>query len=353
MILTVNGGSSTIKYGLFEGDRTAARGKVEAAGGPAVHQLAEWVDANVAKGSLRAVAHRVVHGGPNYSGPAKLDAAAIRELRRISPYDPEHLPEEIHIIECLMERLPDVPHYACFDTAFHHDLPMVARVLPIPREFEARGVRRYGFHGISCQSIMGQLNDAERAGRVVIAHLGSGASVTAVLGGKSIDTSMSFTPVAGIPMSTRCGALDPGLAWYLQNVEHLDAKAFHEMIHKRSGLLGVSGVSGDVRVLLESPRPSAREALELFCYQVRKTICAMAGALGGVDTLVFSGGIGENAAVLREWICAGMEWTGLRFDVASNAANGALISAQGSAVTVRVVRTDEERQMALLVRELL
>lgn len=353
MILTVNGGSSTIKYGLFDGERTMARGKVEAAGGSAVDQLAEWVAANVPAASLRAVAHRVVHGGPNYSGPARLDANAMKELRRISPYDPEHLPEEIHIIECLMERLPGVPHYACFDTAFHHDLPTVARVLPIPREFEARGVRRYGFHGISCQSIMGQLSDAERAGRVVIAHLGSGASITAVLSGKSIDTSMSFTPVAGIPMSTRCGDLDPGLAWYLQNVENLDAKAFHEMIHKRSGLLGVSGVSGDVRVLLESPRPSAREALDLFCYQVRKTVCAMAGALGGLDTLVFSGGIGENSIPVREQICEGMEWTGLRFDAVSNAANGAVISAEGSAVTVRVVRTDEERQMAVLVRDLL
>ncbi|BDC49942.1 acetate kinase [Bryobacterales bacterium F-183] len=341
MILTVNGGSSTIKYGLFDGPETVARGKIEASGGPAVDELAAWVAANVDVASLRAVAHRVVHGGPKFSGPARLDAAAIAELRRISPYDPEHLPEEIHIIERLLEALPNVPHFACFDTAFHHDLPMVARVLPIPREFEGRGVRRYGFHGISCQSIMGQLSDAERAGRVVIAHLGSGASITAVLAGRSIDTSMSFTPVAGIPMSTRCGDLDPGLAWYLQNVEKVDAKAFHEMIHKRSGLLGVSGVSGDVRVLLESTVPAAREAVELFCYQVRKTICAMAGALGGIDTLVFSGGIGENSAQVRAWICEGMEWMGIRLDAA------------GSAVKVRVVRTDEERQMAVLVRELL
>ena len=262
----------------------------------------DWLQERLEHVTLAAVGHRVVHGGPNYWEPQRITPALIKELRQLSPFDPEHLPEEILLIEAFHRRFPKVPQIACFDTAFHHDLPRVARLLPIPRRYNRRGVRRYGFHGLSCTYLMEELarvaGTKTAQGRVVLAHLGNGASITAVRHGKSIDTSMAFTPAAGMPMSTRSGDLDPGLGWYLSQAEHVTAQQFHHMINHESGLLGISETSSDMRELelLERRDVRAAEAVAIFCYQAKKTICGMAGSLQGLDSLVFAGGIGENAA---------------------------------------------------------
>ncbi len=375
-ILTINGGSSSIKFALFEaGDplRRILEGAIERIGLPdatlrvtgvhpadncsrsvtapdhavAVGALMDWIEKRSGRGALAAVGHRVVHGGPIYSEPQRITAEMIEELHRLSPFDPEHLPEEILLTEAFQRRFPDLPQVACFDTAFHHDLPRVAQLLPIPRRYEAQGVRRYGFHGLSYAFLMGELArlaGAEAAqGRVVLAHLGNGASLAAVRDGKPVDTSMSFTPTAGIPMSTRSGDLDPGLLWYLARTEGLDAKGFNEMVNSKSGLLGVSETSSDMRDLLvrEAADVRAAEAVELFCYQVKKWIGAFAAALGGLDTLVFAGGIGENAPVVRARICAGLELLGIELDETQNAANAGVISRAAGRVAVRVMHTDE------------
>jgi acetate kinase len=244
---------------------------------------------------------------------------------------------------------------ACFDTAFHHDLPRVARLLPIPRRYEAQGVRRYGFHGLSYAFLMGELahlaGTEAALGRVILAHLGNGASLAAVHRGKSMDTSMSFTPTAGVPMSTRSGDLDPGLTWYLARTAGLDAKGFSEMVNFKSGLLGVSETSSDMRDLLEHEMQDVRaaEAVALFCYQVKKWIGAFAAALGGLDTLVFAGGIGENAPTVRTRICDGLGFLGIELDEKQNATNEGVISAKTSGIPVRVIPTDEERMIARMV----
>jgi acetate kinase len=280
-------------------------------------------------------------------------------LRRLSPFDPEHLPEEILLTEAFHRRFPELPQVACFDTAFHHDLPRVAQLLPIPRRYEAQGVRRYGFHGLSYAFLMGELarlaGTKAAQGRVILAHLGNGASLAAVHRGKSMDTSMSFTPTAGVPMSTRSGDLDPGLVWYLARTEHLDAKGFNEMVNLKSGLLGVSETSSDMRDLLkhETQDVRAAEAVALFCYEVKKWIGAFAAALGGLDTLVFAGGIGENAPVVRTRICEGLGFLGIQLEERQNATNEGVISAATSRVSVRVIHTDEEVMIARSVcREL-
>ncbi len=276
----------------------------------------------------------------------------IEELRRLSPFDPEHLPEEILLTEAFHRRFPDLPQVACFDTAFHQDLPRVARLLPIPRRYEAQGVLRYGFHGLSYAFLMGELArlaGAEAArGRVILAHLGSGASLAAVRGGKSIDTSMGFTPTSGMMMSTRSGDLDPGLVGYLARTEAMSAKQFNEMANLRSGLLGVSETSSDMRDLVDRETNDVRaaEAVALFCYQVKKWIGAFAAALGGLDTLVFAGGVGENAPTVRARICDGLGFLGIELEEERNAANEGVISARASRVPVRVIPTDEERVIA-------
>ena len=297
----------------------------------------------------------MVHGGPKYSKPQRINAEMIEELHRISPFDPDHLPEEILLIEAFHRRFPDLPQVACFDTAFHHDLPRVARLLPIPRRYEAQGVRRYGFHGLSYEFLMGEvgrLAGAEAAqGRVILAHLGNGASLAAVRDGKSIDTSMSFTPNAGVPMSTRSGDLDPGMAWYSRATEQMTAQQFNEMVNFHSGLLGVSETSSDMRDLLKCETQDARaaEAVALFCYQVKKWIGAFAAALGGVDTLVFAGGIGEKAPIVRARICEGLEFLGIAIDEKQNVASAGVISVPTSRVAVRVIPTDEEWMIASTV----
>jgi len=387
-ILSINGGSSSIKFALFESGETLRRildGAIERIGLPAptfsvkgqesaenfsrsvlapdhtaaVSLLVDWVEGRIESGALTAVGHRVVHGGPKYWEPQIITAEMIEELRQLSPFDPEHLPEEILLTVAFHRRFPALPQVACFDTAFHHDMPRVARLLPIPRRYDAQGVRRYGFHGLSCAYLMEDLARVESVeqaqGRVILAHLGNGASVTAVLAGKSIDTSMSFTPTAGLPMSTRTGDLDPGLEWYLVRTEQMTAKQFNHMVNHESGLLGVSETSSDIRDLLarETEDVRAAEAVELFCYQAKKQIGAYAAALGGLDTLIFAGGIGENAALVRLRICQGLEFLGIKLDGPRNTAHADRISSDTSQVSVRIIRTDEELMIARSVCQVL
>ncbi len=383
-ILTINGGSSSIKFALFEASDSLRRileGAIERIGLPeatlrvkgllqpenfsrpvlapdhtaAVGALMNWLEERSVRDSLAAVGHRVVHGGPRYSEPRRITVEMVEELRQLSPFDPDHLPEEILLTEAFHRRFPDLPQVACFDTAFHHDLPRVAQMLPIPRRYEAQGVRRYGFHGLSYAFLMEELarlaGPEAAQGRVILAHLGNGASLAAVRDGKSVDTSMSFTPTAGVPMSTRSGDLDPGLAWYLARTEKMSAKQFNEMVNFQSGLLGISETSSDMRDLLDRETQDVRaaEAVALFCYQVKKWIGGFAAALGGLDTLVFAGGIGENAPTVRARICEGLGFFGIELEEKRNAASEGLISATASRVAVRVIRTDEERMIAKTV----
>ena len=319
----------------------------------------DWLGEKFKHGELAAVGHRVVHGGPKYWEPQRVTSRMIAELHRLSPFDPEHLPEEILLIEAFQRRFSRLPQFACFDTAFHHDLPRVAQLLPIPRRFYKKGVRRYGFHGLSCEFLIHELQRRAGAqaakGRVVLAHLGNGASITAVHGGKSMDTSMSFTPTAGLVMSTRTGDLDPSLGWYLSQAEKVSAEKFHHMINHESGLLGISEISSDTRELMRREKKDARaaDALAIFCYQIKKYLCTMAGALEGLDTLVFAGGIGENDAILRGRICDGLEFLGIKLDPLRNAARADVISSKNSKVKVHVIRTDEEWIIAKTVFSLL
>ena len=380
-ILTINGGSSSIKFALFEvGDsrRRVLEGELERIGLPeatlrvksvdpkadfsrpvaapdhtaAVGILMDWIEERGGRDALSAVGHRVVHGGPKYSQPERITSEMIAELRRFSPFDPEHLPLEIELIEAFRHRQPALPQVACFDTAFHRTMPRVATLLPIPRRYEAAGVRRYGFHGLSYEFLMEELarlgDPTATRGRVILAHLGNGASLAAVHDGKSIDTSMGFTPTAGLVMSSRTGDLDPGLVSYLARTEQMSATQFQEMVNHASGLLGVSETSSDMRDLLDRETRDVRaaEAVALFCYQARKWIGAFAAALGGLDTLVFAGGIGENAAPVRERICDGLGFLGLELDELRNAENAPLISTDAGRVMVRVIRTDEELMIA-------
>jgi acetate kinase len=380
-ILTINGGSSSIKFAVFEAAdpfRRIMDGGIERIGLPeatfvvkglnqtdnfsrlvaapdhtvAVGILMDWIEERSRRDALTAVGHRVVHGGPKYNKPQRITTEMVKELQQLQPFDPEHLPEEILLTEAFHRRFPDLPQVACFDTAFHHDLPRVARLLPIPRRYEEQGVRRYGFHGLSYAFLMGELTHLAGTevaqGRVILAHLGNGASLAAVHNGKSMDTSMSFTPAAGVPMSTRSGDLDPGLIWYLASTEKMSAKQFNEMVNFQSGLLGVSETSSDMRDLLDNETKDVRaaEAVALFCYQVKKWIGAFAAALGGLDTLVFAGGIGEKAPVVRTRICDGLGFLGIELEEKRNAANEGVISTVASRAMVRVIHTDEEWMIA-------
>lgn len=383
-ILTINGGSSSIKFALFDAAESLRRileGAIERIGLPeatlrvkgvnqvdnfsrvvtatdhtvAVGALMDWIEERIGRDTLTAVGHRVVHGGPKYFDPQRITTEMVAELRQLSPFDPEHLPEEILLTEAFHRRFPDLPQVACFDTAFHHDLPRVARLLPIPRRYEEQGVRRYGFHGLSYAFLMGELTrlagtEAAR-GRVILAHLGNGASLAAVHEGKPVDTSMSLTPAGGAPMSTRSGDLDPGLVWYLARSEKMSARQFNEMVNFQSGLLGVSETSSDMRDLLERETQDVRaaEAVALFCHQVKKWIGSFAAALGGLDTLVFAGGIGEKAPAIRARICDRLEFLGIELDEKQNVASSGVISAAASRVSVRVIHTDEEWMIANMV----
>lgn len=378
-VLTLNGGSSSIRFTVCDSKdaNKLVAGKIERMGTAQASMtvadlrpretkqmtmaldaddhpsagafLLEWLGSQSLLDAIGAVGHRVVHG-MQHSNPERITPELVDELKAIKPYDPEHLPGEIELIELVSKRLPQVPQVACFDTAFHRSMPRQATLLPIPRRYAAKGIQRYGFHGLSYTYLMEELarsgDAAATRGRVILAHLGSGASLAAVLNGKSVDTSMGFTPTAGLVMSSRSGDLDPGLVSFLAATESMDAVGFERMVTHESGLLGISETSSDIRDLLlrENTDVRAAEAVAVFCYQVKKWIGAFAAALGGVDTLVFAGGIGENASVVRSRICEGLVFLGIDLDAAANERSAAMISK--GAVAVRVIRTDEESVIA-------
>ena len=387
-ILAVNGGSSSIKIALFEAGyslRRIVEGQIERIGSSnatfrmkgiektdnfsrtvsgeshtaAVRTLMDWLEQRVERDALTAVGHRVLQGGPKYYKPQQITPALVAELRQLSPFDPEHIPEEIELIEAFQSRFPKLAQVACFDTAFHHDLPCVAQLLPIPRRYAAQGVRRYGFHGLSYEFLIEELGRIAGPnasnGRVILAHLGSGASLAAVQQGKSVDTSMGFTPAAGVPMGTRSGDLDPGLVFYLAATEKMSPEAFNHMVNSQSGLLGISHTTSDMSELLrhEAQDVRAAEAIAVFCYQVKKFIGAFAAALGGLETLVFAGGIGENAPEVRARICDGLAFLGIELDETLNQTGSQVISTTGSRVTVRIIPTNEELMLAKHVRRVL
>ena len=375
-ILVLNGGSSSIKFALFSVNaslRLKLKGQIERIGtleavlvtqegehkahvtqavaavdyASAINVLIGWIDEKQIDGTLIAVGHRIVHGGANFHEPQRLTPTMMTELKQLTPLDKQHMPGEIALVDAFQQRFSKVPQVACFDTAFHHNLPRVAQLLAIPRKYAEKGVRRYGFHGLSYEFLTSELIRINAAAanceRIIFAHLGNGASLAAIANGKPVDTSMGFTPAAGVAMGTRSGDLDPGLVSYLARSEHMDAEQFDDMVNFKSGLLGVSETSADMRDLLklEATDSRAADAVALFCYQIKKTIGAYAAALGGLDTLVFSGGIGEKAPPVRARICTGLEFLGIELDAARNERNSDRISTDASRVTVRVIATNE------------
>jgi acetate kinase len=313
----------------------------------AMEAMFAWLDEHKYLTGLAAAGHRLVHGGARYHDPQRITPEFLSELEKLVPLDPDHLPEAIRGIQFVGKKFPQLAQVACFDTAFHSSLPTVAKMYALPRRFYDEGVLRYGFHGLSYEYIVGELRklDAKQAaGRVIVAHLGSGASIVALKDGKSMDTSMGFTPLEGLVMSTRSGDVDPGLLLYLLAEEKMPAKDAGALLNKQSGLLGVSGSTGDMRELQEKAKqdPHAAEAIDLFCYRAKKYIGAYAAALGGLDALVFTGGIGERASAIRERICTGLDFLGIRIDATQNAANAPVISATDSHVNVRVIQTNED-----------
>ena len=386
-ILTINGGSSSIKFALYRTGEPLQRGlygKVDRIGlsgtsltsdDPATNRqdsrkvaasdhksaarfLMDWLQKQKGFASVQAVGHRVVHG-MQHTAPELVTQELLEELHRISPCDPDHLPSEIELIETVRQHHPKLPQVACFDTAFHRTMPRVAKLLPIPRRYDAKGVQRYGFHGLSYAYLMEELarlgDPAATNGRVILAHLGNGASMAAVRDGKSIDTSMSFTPTSGLVMSTRSGDLDPSLRPFLARTEQMTTEQFFKMVNHESGLRGVSEISSDMRDLLAQAALDipAAEAVALFCYQAKKWIGSFAAALGGLDTLVFAGGIGENAPQVRARICDGLGFLGVELDRKLNAKDAPLISPNAGRVRVRVIRTDEDLMIARSVGRVL
>ncbi len=386
-ILTLNGGSSSIKFALFDAGANSRllAGALSGVGQPggtftvkghgdadnvsralamadypaAIQILIQWVRERGERRRLIGVGHRVVHGGPDYSQPQRLTPEMLTELRKLSPFDTEHLPQELRLIEAFQREFPDLPQFACFDTAFHRNLPRIASVLPIPRRYQAQGIHRYGFHGLSYTYLLQRLQELAGTqaanGRVVLAHLGNGASMAAVRDGQCMDTSMAFTPTAGLVMGSRCGDLDPGIATFLARTEGLKLEQIDHLFTHESGMLGVSEISSDMQVLLahESQDVRAAEAVAVFCYQARKWIGAYSAALGGLDTVVFAGGIGEKSAVVRARICDGLAFLGIEIDEARNMAHQDIISIDGARTTVRVIPTNEELIIAQSVSHLL
>ena len=385
--LAINAGSSSIKFALYRAEPVLSvvfEGSIDGIGGAhacfsacgapgdtitrhfaipervtAVNVLVDWLGERIDPASLRATAHRVVHGGLEFTSTQEISAAMLGVLHDAVRGEPEHLPQEVHLIEMLRRRYPASSHVACFDSSFHARMPAAASTLAIPHRFNEAGVRRYGYHGLSCSWMMGELARVDGAaaadGKVVLAHLGGGSSITAVQFGVGHDTTMGLTPAGGIPMGKRSGDIDPGLAWHCMRKEAMTPAQFHHMLTHESGLLGVSGRSADLRVLLEHEGIDSRSAaaVELFVYQTRKAICAMAGAIDGVDTLVFAGGIGENSADVRMRICARLSHLGIELDPERNNANQGVISSSASRVKVRVMSTNEQWVLADEARLLL
>ena len=381
-ILTLNAGSSSIKFGLYvvNRDDTADRVFEGEVGGiglstskltvsdktgkttertvdvsdyvMAARQVIAWSREHVSDEELAAIGHRIVHGGPYFDESCVITEDTLNTLHGLTIFDPLHLPNEIDLIKTCMEEFAQVPQIACFDTAFHYNMPAVAHRMALPREYEDRGLRRYGFHGLSCTYILNELRRTEGVevadGRIIIAHLGSGASLTAIKHGQSQDTTMALTPAAGIPMSTRSGDIDPGIVRYLAHTEGQTADEFDTMINERSGLLGVSGTTPDMEELLkrEADDYRAKDAIDLFCYAVKKQIGALAAAMGGCDTIVFTGGMGENAPRIRARISEGLDFLGVQIDTRRNNLNKEIISVDNARITVRMLHTDENQVIA-------
>jgi len=381
-ILTLNSGSSSIKFALFRTDQrdlaNITVGKIEAIGlaprmkardgkgqtlierhwenGAALShevflgELLDWLESQLEGSALIGVGHRVVHGGVDFYAPLQITDTLLGKLDALSPLAPLHQPHNLAAIRAITAMRPQLPQIACFDTAFHHDQPAVATRFGLPRALEQEGVRRYGFHGISYEYIarrLAELDPALAKGRVIAAHLGNGASLCAMLDGRSMDTTMGFTALDGLMMGTRCGALDPGVLLYLLQQKGMSAKAIEHLLYSESGLLGVSGISSDMRELLANPDPRAKEAVDLFTYRIARETAALTGALGGLDGLVFTAGIGENSPEVRALACQRLAWMGIELDDARNRANASVISTPQSRVTVHVIPTDEERMIAM------
>lgn len=382
-IVSLNSGSSSIKFAVFALDADnhphhTAGGKFERIGiapslvirtdagevleerawdnGAALthadllEYLFDWARAHIAQGTILAIGHRVVHGGSSFVAPRRVDAALLDELEALCPLAPLHQPHNLAAIRSLARLAPELPQVACFDTAFHHAMAPLATRFAVPRELHERGLRRYGFHGLSYEYVAQQLARIDPAlarGRVIAAHLGNGASMCAMLDGRSLDTTMGFTALDGLVMGTRCGTLDPGLVLHLQTQEGMTPDAIEDMLYRRSGLLGVSGISSDVRTLREDGSAAATEALALFASRAAREAAGLLPALGGLDAMVFTAGIGENDPAMRAAICQRLAWLGIEIDPAANAANAPLISTPDSRVALRIVPTDEERMIAL------
>ena len=387
-LLVLNAGSSSLKFSLYldeDPPRLLVRGQVEeletrprfvarAAGGAvvaekdwpagtnlghdgAIDHLLGWIrGGGLGEHRLVAVGHRVVHGGTHFSGPALVDAATLAELERLVPLAPLHQPHSLAAIRAVGQKEPSVKQVACFDTSFHCTQPLVNQAFAIPRRYAEEGVRRYGFHGLSYEYIASALPEIDpraAAGRTVVAHLGNGASMCALQEGRSVATTMSFTALDGLVMGTRCGSIDPGVLLYLMDRHHMDSRALEHLLYEQSGLLGVSGESSDMRVLLASADPHAAQALDLFVYRIHRELGSLAAALRGLDALVFTGGIGEHAAPIRARVCLDAAWLGIDLDADANARGNRCISRPGSRVSAWVIPTDEEAMIALHTRRLL
>ncbi|MBX9632200.1 MAG: acetate/propionate family kinase [Burkholderiales bacterium] len=379
MIVVLNAGSSSIKFSVFavDGDNLTlrCRGQIESlqnaphfiATGAEGAVLSErrWDDplrhddaldhlfgflrSGVAGGQVLGIGHRVVHGGMRFTQPVLVDGQIIRALETLIPLAPLHQPHNLAPMHRLRERAPDVPQVACFDTAFHDTNPEIARRFALPERFHAAGVRRYGFHGLSYEyiaSVLPQFDETAARGRTIVAHLGNGASMCAMVGGRSIASTMGFTALDGLPMGTRSGAIDPGVVLYLLDELGMDARAIEHLLYNESGLLGVSGLSSDMRTLRASDDPRARLAIDLYVYRIRRELGSLAAALGGLDALVFTAGIGEHAAPIRARVCADAAWLGVELDAAANENGGPRISTPTAQVAAWVIPTDEERMIA-------
>jgi acetate kinase len=380
-ILVLNAGSSSLKFsvfvdehgglrpvlsGMLEEIHARPRFKAKEAGGGLIYEKAwnegerlghdgavaflfDWLQGRLGKRTLTGVGSRVVHGGTAFAQPVRVTPDIVGALEKLSPLAPLHQGPNLLPIKIIMERLPRLPQVACFDTAFHRSQPPVAQTFAIPRALTESGVRRYGFHGLSYEyiaSLLPQVDPKAAAGRTVVLHLGNGASMCALLAGRSVASSMGFTAVDGLPMGTRCGSLDAGALLYLMDEKQMDARALENLIYRESGLLGVSGISSDMRVLLGSDDPNAAEAVELFCYRIGRELGSLAAALGGLDAIVFTAGIGEHAAPVREAVCRSAAWLGLGLDVSANAGGGPRISTDASQVSAWVLPTNEELMIA-------